>query len=119
VIHTFNHYSWPGNIRELENLIERLVILSEGDEITPSDLPQKMMSKKYAPGRRIDILNKPMPEYLETIEKELIITALNKTHSTRKAAEFLGVSQSLIMRRIKKYNLQLSYRESKTYVVNK
>lgn len=119
VIHTFNHYSWPGNIRELENLIERLVILSEGDEITPYDLPQKMMSKKYAPDKRIDILNKPMPEYLETIEKELIITALNKTHSTRKAAEFLGVSQSLIMRRIKKYNLQLSYRESKTYVVNK
>ena len=116
VIQMFQSYSWPGNLRELENLIERLVILSD-DIITEKDLPQKMNPSQILSITHVDDkLNKSMPEVIDGIEKKMIIEALNKTNSTRRAADFLGVSQSLIMRRMKKYKIELHIEESKSFV---
>lgn len=116
VITTFLEYSWPGNVRELENLIERLVILSEGDVIEEKDLPQKMVRQHMIPDPIHPTNHATMPEILEEMEKKMIIEALEKENSTRKAAKFLGVTQSLLMRRIRKYNIELVVEESKTYV---
>lgn len=119
VIRVFKQYTWPGNLRELENLIERLVILTEEKQITESDLPQKMFYKENEANSIVSSLtNKSMPELLEDFEKKMIIDGLNKMNSTRKAAEYLGVTQSLVMRRIKKYNIKLEFEKSKTFVVD-
>ena len=116
VVKTFSQYSWPGNIREIENLIERLVILSEDELIEEKDLPQKMMKHNITSNISFNSTESTMPEILEEMERKMIIDALEKEHSTRKAAKFLGVTQSLLMRRIRKYNIELVVEESKTFV---
>ncbi|WP_144552868.1 sigma-54-dependent Fis family transcriptional regulator [Peribacillus simplex] len=116
VVKTFLQYAWPGNVRELENLIERLVILSEDELIEDKDLPQKMMKQKITSSVPYHSNKATMPEILEEMEKKMIIDAIEKGNSTRKAAKFLGVTQSLLMRRIRKYNIQLVVEESKTFV---
>lgn len=116
VLKAFKQYSWPGNVRELENLIERLVILSEDDMIEEKDLPQKMVKQLTPSSVPYPTRNKTMTEVLEEMERNMIIEALEKEGSTRKAAKFLGVTQSLLMRRIKKYHIQLEVEESKSYI---
>lgn len=107
VLDIFEKYHWPGNVRELENLIERLVILS-GLEIVENDLPNKMLENYYLPNSiELSIANSSMPEVLESLEKRMILDALKKGNSTRKAAKLLGVSQSMLMRRIRKYGVQI------------
>ncbi|MGX9134288.1 sigma-54 interaction domain-containing protein [Rummeliibacillus sp. JY-2-4R] len=116
VLKTFLQYSWPGNVRELENLIERLVILSEDEIIEEIDLPQKMIEQNDNFNLPNNLNKATMQEILEEMEKKMIIDALEKENSTRKAAKILGVTQSLLMRRIRKYNIQLIVEESKTFV---
>lgn len=116
VVKAFLHYYWPGNVRELENLIERLVILSEDEIIEERDLPHKMMKQNTSIHVTYNSSNATMPEILEETERKMIIDALEKEKSTRKAAKLLGVTQSLLMRRVRKYNIQLVVEESKTFV---
>ncbi|KKB34440.1 sigma-54 interaction domain-containing protein [Bacillus thermotolerans] len=103
----FRQYAWPGNVRELENLVERLVILSD-EQIEETDLPQKM-TQQHTPFSEFtsSFDQTTMPDVLEQVEKRMIIDALRKKKSTRKAAKHLGVTQSLLMRRVKKYDIQL------------
>ncbi|GIN90460.1 RNA polymerase subunit sigma-54 [Siminovitchia terrae] len=106
VMDIFQHCDWPGNIRELENLIERLVIIAPEHEIQVKDLPAHMREKEVnafdlSSFNRGDSLN----EVLESVEKSIISKAYAQFKTTRKTAEELGVSQSLLMRRLKKYNL--------------
>lgn len=106
VMDIFQHCDWPGNIRELENLIERLVVIAPEHEIQVKDLPAHMREKEVnafdlSSFNRGDSLN----EVLESVEKSIISKAYAQFKTTRKTAEELGVSQSLLMRRLKKYNL--------------
>ncbi|GIN22730.1 MAG TPA: PAS domain-containing protein [Bacillus bacterium] len=106
VMECLQNYDWPGNIRELENLIERLVIIAPEDEIQMRDLPANMRNHDD-----IDFdlagLNKgdSLTEVLESVEKTIISKAYAQFKTTRKTAEELGITQSLLMRRLKKYNL--------------
>ncbi|MGD6964436.1 sigma-54 interaction domain-containing protein [Fictibacillus phosphorivorans] len=108
VLDIFQSYTWPGNIRELENLMERLVILSD-QTIEEKDLPQKMMNDKFLPDyvKLAEKNSTSMPEFLESIERNMILDTLKTEKSTRKAARKLGVTQSLLMRRIKKYGIDV------------
>ncbi|MBD8005548.1 sigma-54 interaction domain-containing protein [Bacillus norwichensis] len=106
VMDIFQDYDWPGNIRELENLMERLVIIAPEYEIQVKDLPAHMREQEVntfdlASFNRGDSLT----EVLESVEESIISKAYAKFKTTRKTAEELGVSQSLLMRRLKKYNL--------------
>ncbi|MCL6635625.1 MAG: sigma 54-interacting transcriptional regulator [Peptococcaceae bacterium] len=85
-------YSWPGNVRELENLIERLVVVTPGDTIGPRDLP-------------LNILNKGAHGRFSLQEKEFIAELYHRLQSTRKVAEVLGVNQSTVVRKMKKYGI--------------
>ncbi|MDV2686310.1 sigma 54-interacting transcriptional regulator [Alkalihalophilus lindianensis] len=112
VIELLQDYSWPGNIRELENTVERLVITTFNNVITLEDLPDKILShssnKKtydFQEDNRSQLENMSLPQYIEKIEREIIEKALRDHKSTRKAAKSLGMTQSSITRRIKKYNL--------------
>lgn len=94
VLDAFLHYRWDGNIREIENIIERLVIISD-DVITIKDLPKKLSEKKQK--------RKMLNEIIEDMERSVIIETYEQYQSTYKVAKELGISQSSVQRRIKKY----------------
>ncbi|MDP4159223.1 MAG: sigma 54-interacting transcriptional regulator [Bacillota bacterium] len=113
------NYEWPGNIRELQNVIERLVVLSENGQIREQDIVVMLPNLAPAPlivasGKEDKMLVKVkfvdseiinLSETLKAVEKELIQDALQKFSSTRKAARQLKISQSALMRRLKTYGL--------------
>lgn len=102
LLDVLQNYEWPGNIREMENLIERLVITSKEDEISIEDLPEKM-KKNRSQLKQFLKEGESLTEALERIEKNIILEAYQTYQTTRKTAEMLGVTQSLLMRRLKKY----------------
>jgi len=100
------NYDWPGNIRELENLVERLVITTSGDAIYSVDLPSSVNSQKE--GNTIELLSGfKLKPAIENLEKQLIQNALDTFGSTRKVASELGVSQPTIVRKAAKYKIAL------------
>ena len=90
-------YHWPGNIRELEHIIERAVIISESSEITTDDL--QFSTKRFEPS-----ITKTLN--LKDTEKLLITNALDKHQGNiSKAAKELGLTRAALYRRLEKYNL--------------
>ena len=97
-------YSWPGNIRELENTVERLVVTNRKGVILPADLPSKITAEnnKYSGGVMIDDII-PLKKATEEIEKQLSSVAYVRYGSSYKVAKALGISQSAASRKIIKY----------------
>lgn len=103
-------HPWPGNIRELANLVERLVIMSEQDTIYPDQLPPIFFSKSSASPLHIcidEII--PLKEAREQVESELIIKAFKKYRSLRRTGDALGVAHSTLLRKARA--LGISYEE--------
>lgn len=99
-------YNWPGNIRELQNQIERLVVIGEQNIILPEDLPDEISKLKIYCPNNINFEDlMPLRDALEALEKKLIETAFDKCKSTTKAAKLLGVNQSTIVRKMRKYDI--------------
>jgi two-component system NtrC family response regulator len=102
----FSNYRWPGNIRELENIIERLVVLTLGNEISPAHLPPFL--SREAPST--DSLNLELPSHgisLEAIERELIVKALQKFRwNQTRAAKYLDISRKTLLYRLEKHGIQ-------------
>lgn len=97
-------YNFPGNVRELENILERAMAMCEGDEIIVSDLhlPKSAKTTIHQESNTPDSLN----NYLEDQEKELILDALEKTKWNRTAAaKLLGISFRTLRYRLKKLAL--------------
>ena len=103
---------WEGNIRELENVIQRMIISSSGREITLADVIAEIKGEK-AQDERTELMSDisgEEPEIdLETAvndyEKGLIRYAIDKYGSTRKAAKAVGISQTQLVRKKKKYGI--------------
>jgi len=101
-------YAWPGNIRELKNLAERLVIMHRGEEIAPSDLPLDLRGEVLArpaartDGEEVPYGHLPLREAREALERDLIRAALARHDGnvTRAAAE-LGLERTHLHKRIK------------------
>jgi len=102
-------YPYPGNVRELENLIERAVVLCRGAVITTQDLPFHLQDAKSEEMGEFPHESKGLPETLEEIEKDLILKALQQHHGIQtKAAETLGISERVLRYKMKKYKIRSS-----------
>ncbi len=100
-------YEWPGNIRELRNVVERFILLNEGDVVTLEHLPQNMISNHSTKNSR-PLSNGTLSKEREP-EKEEALTieeALKKTYGNKSAAaKLLGISRGTLYNKIKEYNL--------------
>ncbi len=89
-------YSWKGNVRELQNVIERAMILEEGDLITPATLPSNLLQETHPKEE-----SGPLKDAVREFEREYIGRILHATEGDKRlAAELLGVSVSSIYRRL-------------------
>ena len=100
------NYHYPGNIRELENIIERAVVLSRGDSITTQDLPLNLRESKVEDLMKEAAGGRSLRETLEEIERLRITQALEKSHGVQtKAAEELGISERVLRYKMRKYGI--------------
>ncbi len=97
------NYTWPGNIRELENVIRRAVALGKGRMIMPEDLPSNIFTPPGKPSPGID---HPKDDSLPAYERAAIENALRRSGKNRKkAAQILGIGEATLYRKIKKYGI--------------
>ena len=101
-------HSFPGNVRELENVLERALALCDGNTITADDLLLDQDPAMQVPTTNTSPADEglPLPDYLEQLEKKAIINALEKTqHNKTAAAKLLGVSFRTFRYRLSKLGL--------------
>ncbi|MCT4478110.1 transcriptional regulator [Bacillus sp. BA3] len=97
-------YHWPGNIRELSNITERLVLTTKNDVIEPKDLP---IAKQHTGVSLSKLLRNEdtKSNLFKSVEKNLIESMIQREGSIRKAAKVLGVSHTTLIRKMKKHGL--------------
>ncbi|MTJ82447.1 MAG: sigma-54-dependent Fis family transcriptional regulator [Telmatospirillum sp.] len=101
-------YGWPGNIRELQNCIERAVIVCKGTEIGEGDLPRYLSAPRKTVSGEITFPI-DLDQELARIERNLILSALNQTDGVQVgAAGLLGINERSLWHRIKKYGIQIT-----------
>jgi PAS domain S-box-containing protein len=99
-------YAWPGNIRELENFIERMVVITRKERIDIRDV-SRMLGIERTSDDSDSLYDGDLKEAVHNLEKEMIAAAIRKYGSTRKASEHLGIDQSTIVKKCKKIGLDL------------
>jgi len=97
----FRQYHWPGNLRELQNVIKRAVLLTTGDEVNLQGLPREVLEA--------EVKTKSLESFSKSeFEKDRIIKALKKTNFNKsKAAKLLQVTRKTLYNKINHYNLDL------------
>lgn len=105
-------YNWPGNIRELNNIIERMYVFNVNNEITLDNLPEEL--RVYSNQEKIiDIdKNKSLKDAMEDIEAKIILNNLELDLTLSEISEKLGINISTLQRKIEKYNLPRRYRKN-------
>ncbi len=98
-------YHWPGNIRELENIIQRAIVLSKSEALTCKDFPENIMQPDNPTNMPIDT-DKPLTDLVDNYEKQIILKALSENnHNKLRTAEKLGIHRSTFMSKLKKYDI--------------
>ncbi len=98
-------HRWPGNIRELINLVERLVVTTRGDIISMNDLPQSILPEDDLNSFMEQQTKDSLKEILDAVEKQVLVNAFQEHGSSRKVAKALKISQSSVIRRATKHNV--------------
>ncbi len=105
VMKTFMNYEWKGNLRELENMIERAVLLCDGEYITLNELPSHLNNKDK---KNEDEIPSNLNEALNRYEKKHITEILNGTNWNRsEAARILGIDTSTLYRKMQKLEIEI------------
>jgi two-component system, NtrC family, response regulator AtoC len=100
-------YYWPGNIRELQNCVERAIIVARGEQIDVADLPPYLFERPSGDGKE-GALPTNLDEELERIERGYLLEALRRADGVQvKAAEMLGISERSFWHRVKKYAISI------------
>lgn len=97
-------YQWPGNVRELENCVERLMVTVDKDMLQVEDLPYYLVN--YLPSDTGETQLMPLNQAIDTLERKMIMNAYKLHKNTYKVAEVLGVSQSTVVRKLKKFGCE-------------
>jgi len=98
-------YHWPGNIRELENLLERAVVLNKTGILTTRDFPPYVVQSQEPEIIEIDT-NRSLNELVDAYEKQIILKALRENNFNKlRTAEKLGIHRSTFMSKLKKYGI--------------
>ena len=101
-------YEWPGNIRQLENVVERCMVMVAGEVITVNDLPPEVKDDEAQLKNALDLLpvELNLADTLDKLEAALIRRALVRADFVQvKAAELLGISKSLLQYKLRKYSI--------------
>jgi len=100
------NYDFPGNVRELENIIEHAIILTKGIEIQPRNLPSYLRSEQIEVPARAKISEEQDLAVLEKVERDLIASALERNGgNTGMAAKELGIHRTTLWRKMKRYGI--------------
>ena len=97
------NYSWPGNIRELRNIIERAIIISTGNEIFPEDLTLNHTRSHNSPAKSLQNGPVNLKQILEDKEAEYIRHAYKMYKNIRRAATCLAMNPATFLRKLRKY----------------
>jgi len=104
VVERLLHYNWPGNVRELQNIVERMLVLTREQVVGLHNLPLQI--KPLVDEERRFFVEVPevipLKDALFQVEKKLILRAIQKYGTTRRAAEALGVDQSTVVRKFQR-----------------
>jgi DNA-binding NtrC family response regulator len=106
-------YLWPGNIRELQNCIERAVIVAKGPSVELTDLPAYLHAHPYVNGAKTEPMGSFPPGFvldqeLEVVERDLILRAFEQTGGVQvRAAELLGTNERSLWHRVKKLGIRI------------
>ncbi len=104
-MHALLRYDYPGNTRELENIVERAVVLGEDDVIHIDDLPDEIQHRKYRYSSQVTSPEKALT--ISDIEKETITRTLHQcSWNQSKASRLLGISRDQLRYRLKKYEIK-------------
>ena len=111
------NYQWPGNIRELKNLVQRLVTLAEGNTITTADLPPYIIKELNTNTSTAWVTILPYKEakekWLETFDRRYLKQILSKYHGNiSKAAKFSGINRRTIYRLLDRYEIETEHRKT-------
>ncbi|HBW37279.1 sigma-54-dependent Fis family transcriptional regulator [Desulfosporosinus sp. BICA1-9] len=102
-VHLFLNYPWLGNVREMANVIERLVVTSNEKLISAREVDHVLYEKEQSPLRSVTVAGViPLKEAIDDLEQQLVKLAMKQHGTTVKAAEALGVNQSTVVRKLKK-----------------
>lgn len=103
-IQSLSKYSWPGNIRELRNIIERVVVMSSSDLITSKDLPIEVEMAMAVPHFELSDEGIQLDSIIKKYEKSMLDRAYEKFGNVRDAASYLGIHPSTFVRRRQRYD---------------
>ncbi len=100
------NYDFPGNVRELKNMMERVSVLAPDSVITAADLPQNLHSQQTEPSYSAGDTPLPLAQAVSITEKQCVLNALNRTEGNRtRAAELLGISRKNLWQKMKLHNI--------------
>jgi two-component system response regulator HydG len=106
VMALFRAYSWPGNIRELENLLERLYVLTPGGVIDANALPEELKKSNDHVELELPPRSVTLDQALETLERQLILRAYEEAGGIKtKTAQLLGIKTSALYYKLEKYGI--------------
>jgi two-component system response regulator PilR (NtrC family) len=109
VLRVFIQYPWRGNVRELENLLERIILLSDRDLLTVEDIPEEIVSAKEVLNNLPEISDDGLDfeKIIEKIEKDYLLQALKKANGVKtEAAKLLNLSFRSFRHRLQKFNIK-------------
>jgi two-component system response regulator HydG len=99
-------YAWPGNVRQLENMVEQALVFAEGEAIEVADLPAAVSGQIRADVLELPSDERPLPEVLEELERQLIVRALRKAGGVKtETARILGIKTPTLYYKLEKYGM--------------
>lgn len=115
-IHLMTDYDWPGNIRELRNVVERMMILGAGDVVQSEELPISVSKSEVTYSKNVSG-NKSLKDLKEEVERSHIMTVMEKNNwNVTRAAQELDIERTNLHKKLKYYNItsdKLSENETK------